>query len=157
MDVHTVSIGLGLIVSLLFTEFFGLAVGGMIVPGYIALSLHRPADVLLTVVVALATYGMVLLVSKLAFVYGRRRIVLMILFSFLIGSLVRAVPVLAAEGSGVAAGQSQGMMCVIGYIIPGLIALWIDRQGLVNTLGPLMTSAIIVRLALIILGMEILT
>ena len=157
MDVHTVAIGLGLIVSLLFTEFFGLAVGGMIVPGYIALSLHRPADILLTLGVALTTYGAVLLISKLAFVYGRRRIVLMILFGFLIGSLVRAVPVLAAEGAGLGAGQTAGMIGVIGYIIPGLIALWIDRQGLVATLAPLMTSAVIVRLALIILGMEILT
>ena len=34
MDTLTISIAVGLIVSLLFTERFGLSSGGMIVPGY---------------------------------------------------------------------------------------------------------------------------
>ena len=52
--------------------------------------------------------------------------------------------------------RNESLLCVIGFIIPGLIALWIDRQGLVETLAPLMTSAVVVRLALVLLGMEIL-
>jgi poly-gamma-glutamate biosynthesis protein PgsC/CapC len=156
MDVQTLSIGIGLIVSLLFTEIFGLSVGGMIVPGYVALSLHRPADVLVTLGVALVTYGGVRLISKVAFVYGRRKVVLMVLFGFVLGSLARTASVFAGDGATVAAGQSDSLFCVVGYIIPGLIALWIDRQGLVETLAPLLTSAVVVRLVLILLGMEIL-
>lgn len=159
MDVQTLSIGVGLIVSLMLTELFGLATGGMIVPGYIALSLDKPLDVVATLGVALATYGMVALVSKVAFVYGRRRIVLMVLVSFVIGSLVRATAAYAAAGLAATAttGSPQATLQVIGYIIPGLIALWVDRQGLVETLAPLVTSAVVVRLVLVLLGMEILT
>jgi hypothetical protein len=47
-------------------------------------------------------------------------------------------------------------IAVIGYIIPGLIAIWIDRQGLVETISVLLTAAVVVRLMLILLyGMEL--
>jgi hypothetical protein len=39
----------------------------------------------------------------------------------------------------------------IGHIIPGLIANWIERQGIVPTLCIMLTTAAIVRLLLIIL------
>mgnify|MGYP006180257055 CR=1 FL=1 len=42
--------------SLLFGELFGIAAGGMIVPGYFALNFHRPLDIVLTLTVALASY-----------------------------------------------------------------------------------------------------
>ena len=38
----------GLLVSLLFTELFGLAAGGMVVPGYIALYMTDPLSVVAT-------------------------------------------------------------------------------------------------------------
>jgi poly-gamma-glutamate biosynthesis protein PgsC/CapC len=153
MDVQTFSIGLGLVVSLLFTEVFGLASGGMIVPGYIALSLDKPLDIALTLAVALATYGAVLGISQFAIIYGRRRIALTLLVGFVIGSVVRtAFPYAGALPP--AAATTDAMVSVIGYIVPGLIALWIDRQGLIETVGPLMTSSVIVRLVLILVGME---
>ena len=43
MDTLTVSIAVGLIVSLLFTEMFGLSAGGMIVPGYLAIYYGWPS------------------------------------------------------------------------------------------------------------------
>jgi hypothetical protein len=43
---------------------------------------------------------------------------------------------------------------VIGYIVPGLIAIWLDRQGVVPTLGALFTSAVVVRLLLILVVPE---
>lgn len=155
MDPQITAIGLGLLISLLFTEVFGLSAGGMIVPGYVALQLHRPMDVALTLAVALATYGIVFGISKFAVVYGRRRIVLMILFGFLLGHLARTVlaNVYATESSH--AGMEPGLFCVIGFIVPGLIALWFDRQGSMQTLGTLLTTASVVRLALVVIGMEV--
>jgi len=55
VELLTLSIGIGLAASLLFSELFGLAAGGMIVPGYLALSLTRPFDLLLTVGAGLCT------------------------------------------------------------------------------------------------------
>jgi hypothetical protein len=38
----------------------------------------------------------------------------------------------------------------IGYIIPGLIAYWMSRQGVVETLCTMIMAAFIVRLALVV-------
>ena len=59
MDLPTIAIAIGLIVSLLFTEAFGLSAGGMIVPGYFALSLNQPLAVVLTLLAAGCTFGLV--------------------------------------------------------------------------------------------------
>ena len=40
---------------------------------------------------------------------------------------------------------------VIGYIIPGLIALWFNRQGILPTLSALLITSVLVRLVLIAL------
>lgn len=154
MDTLTLSIAIGLIVSLLFTEVFGLSAGGMIVPGYLAIHLDRPLTVLVTLLTAVATFAAVRAVSQVAIVYGRRRIVLMVLFGFLFGSLLRSLP--AAWGMAPTdPTQIPEYFCVIGYIIPGLIALWIDRQGWVETISPLLTSSVLVRLVLLIVGVEV--
>ena len=154
MDPLTVAIGLGLIVSLLFTEAFGLAAGGMIVPGYFALNFHRPMDIVLTLTVALAAYLVVHTVSRFAIIYGRRRIVLMLLTGFVIGHAVRVLLAVPAMGNSDSA-TADTAIAVIGYIVPGLIALWFDRQGLFETLGTVLTASAVVRLALIVIGMEV--
>ncbi len=42
-------------------------------------------------------------------------------------------------------------LTVIGYIIPGLVAIWIDRQGLVESFSALIIASVIVRIVLILL------
>ncbi|MEQ8791914.1 MAG: poly-gamma-glutamate biosynthesis protein PgsC [Pirellulaceae bacterium] len=155
MDAQTLAIAVGLIVSFAFSELYGLAAGGMIVPGYLAVSLNRPGTVALTLLAAVLTFAIVRLVSHYAIIYGRRRIVMMILVGFVVGSVMRgAIGLLTPEPAEGLAGEAW--FTVIGFIIPGLVALWIDRQGLVETLSPVLTSAVCVRLVLIVLGMEVL-
>ena len=67
------SVGIGLFVGLTFTELFGLASGGLIVPGYLALYLTEPLTVALTLGGGLLTYGVVRALSTFLIVYGRRR------------------------------------------------------------------------------------
>ena len=144
----TLAIGIGLAISLVFTEVFGLAAGGMVVPGYMAIAMSTPLDVVLTLATALLTYAVVHALSSLVIIYGRRRTVLMVLVGFILGALVRGwvgeqpeIPMLD--------------LAVIGYIIPGLIAIWLDRQGVVETLSTLLTASVVVRLVLLlILGEE---
>jgi poly-gamma-glutamate biosynthesis protein PgsC/CapC len=154
MDTLTLSIAIGLVVSLLFTEFFGLSAGGMIVPGYLALQLDRPLSVLATLVTAVATFLVVRAIGQVAIVYGRRRIVLMVLVGFVLGSLWRAIPGYTSIGI-VDPATVPDYFRVIGYIIPGLIALWMDRQGWLETVSPLLTSSVVVRLVLLIVGVEV--
>jgi poly-gamma-glutamate biosynthesis protein PgsC/CapC len=147
LELLPLSVGIGLAVSLLFTEAFGIAAGGMIVPGYLALALSRPLDVVFTVGAALITFVVVHAISAFVVVYGRRRTVLMILVGYLTGMLIRAVP-----GAELGGPEAQ----IVGYIIPGLIAIWLDRQGVVETLTALTTASIVVRLVLVaVVGAEL--
>jgi len=151
--VLTVAVGVGLAVSLVFSEIFGLAAGGMVVPGYFALSLDRPQDVVLTIGVGLVTYLVVHLMSTLIIIYGKRRTVLMILTGYLVRLFMDALPYDIVRGASLSGTVD---LKVIGYIIPGLIALWMDRQGLVETLSALLTASVVVRLILIlVLGADV--
>lgn len=154
------SVGLGLVVSLVFIEAFSVAAGGLIVPGYVALYLGRPLDVLLTLLAAGATLMVVRSTSFVSIVYGRRRTVLCILAGFLIGALMRTglqltgpAPEALATGAIEAGplGAPIWDLNVIGYIVPGLIAIWFDRQGVVPTVASLIIAAAVVRLALLLL------
>jgi poly-gamma-glutamate biosynthesis protein PgsC/CapC len=151
----TLSIGVGLAVSLLFSELFGLAAGGMVVPGYVALFLNKPVDVALTVGAGMATFLLVHTFSMITIVYGKRRTVLMILVGFLIGLGIEHLPVKVLDILASLGSASSGEAKVIGHIIPGLIGIWIDRQGLVETLSVLLTASVVVRLILILLGVEL--
>jgi len=144
VELLPLSIGIGLVVSLLFSEVFGLAAGGMVVPGYIALHLAHPADVALTLAAAFATFAVVHLLSSIMIVYGRRRTVLTILVGYLVGAILRSFSGAPVED------LANLDFAVIGYIIPGLIAIWMDRQGLVETLSSLLTASVAVRLVLIL-------
>lgn len=150
IELLPLSIGIGLVISLLFSEVFGITAGGMVVPGYIALHLANPMNVVLTLAVAFITFAIVHLLSSIIIVYGRRRTVLMILVGYLVGAVFRSF-----AGGDVGA-FTEVDFTVIGYIIPGLIAIWMDRQGTVETLSSLLTASVVVRLVLIlIIGSEL--
>ncbi len=158
METLVVSIAIGLVVSLLFTEAFGLTVGGMIVPGYLALYLDKPLTILLTIGAAFATWGLVRLVHRYTILYGRRRVVITMVIGFAVGMIVRGI--IAGVTHAMAdplvnsADPAAAMAAVVGFIIPGLIALWMDRTGPVMTLSPLLVASVVVRLVLIAAGLE---
>ena len=137
------AIGIGLVISLIFSETLGVAAGGMVVPGYIALMLEHPTRIVGTVVVSLVTLSMLKIFSRFMFIYGRRRLVITLLIGFILGELSRrflhiAMPRYTLEFQ------------TIGYIIPGLIANWMERQGILQTLSVMFITAVFVRLLLII-------
>jgi len=165
LNLLALSIGIGLVVSLLFSELFGLAAGGLVVPGYIALYLTRPIDVAITLAAALLTFFLIRIASTFVIIYGRRRTALMILVGYSVGVLLNAAlaaffeagvepPPVHVPVDQVAAivEASRGVLeaGVIGYIVPGLVAIWFDRQGVLPTTAALATSAVVVRLLLIL-------
>lgn len=141
-NIVTVSIGLGLVVSMFFSELLGIAAGGMVVPGYIALYLDKPQSIIYTLIISYITYFVVHSLSSIIIIYGRRRTLLMIIVGFFLGWLVRM--------SSIPFGKETIDLTIVGYIIPGLIAIWMDRQGILQTITSLVTSSIIVRLILIL-------
>lgn len=145
LDPLSLSIGIGLIVGLLFVEYIGLYAGGMVVPGYLALDMHTPGNIVLTIVDAIIIYLIMQLLSKFLIIYGRRRVALIVLIAFLLGVTMRQI-----FSSLYVATTLGHAYSVIGYIIPGLIALAIERQGLIETVTSLISASIIVRLFLIL-------
>ena len=133
-----IAIGPGIILSLFFTETLGVTAGGVIVPGYIALFLHQPQMVLGTFVISITTYLIVKLLSSFMLIYGKRRLVLSLLIGFFIGYFVKE-------------NVQDGSLLVIGNIIPGLIASWMDRQGVFRTISVILITASIVQLLLMLL------
>ena len=81
-----ISVGIGLVISLLFAEFLGLAAGGLVVPGYIALFWDKPLQIVGTIIAALFALSILKIISARSFIYGRRRLVLTILLGFTLAS-----------------------------------------------------------------------
>lgn len=141
------SIGLGLVVSLVFSEILGLAAGGLVVPGYIALYLDQPLRILGTVLAALVTFGFIRVLGRFVLLYGRRTMVFCVLAGFLFGYLTRYLLIFNAS---LELGVDTSLIQSIGYIIPGLIAYWMCRQGVVETLCTMIMASFLVRLALVV-------
>ncbi len=137
-----ISIGLGIIFSLVLSEALGVTAGGIIVPGYIALFLHQPIQVVSTFTVAVIVLIIIKLLSRVMFLYGKRRIVLALILGFFFGYLSRIIYIDTENINSVA---------VIGNIIPGLIANWMDRQGVIRTLSVVLLTAVIVKLMVMII------
>ena len=51
-----ITLGLGIAFSLILSETLGVTAGGVIVPGYIALHLHQPDQVLMTFIAVSYTH-----------------------------------------------------------------------------------------------------
>ena len=133
-----ISIGLGIILSLVLSETLGVTAGGIIVPGYISLYLHQPVQVLVTFLVAILVWAIIQGMGRVMFLYGKRRIILGFFFGYISRNFI-FVP------------EDIGSVAVIGNIIPGLIANWMDRQGIVRTLSVVILTAVMVKLAVILL------
>lgn len=144
-----IAIGLGMVISLFLTETIGVMAGGIIVPGYFALYLHNPLMVITTFLISLFTYATVMFISKFMLIYGRRRLILCLLLGFFFGYLLRIF--LDTNGFQISVNNKLIDLEYIGYIIPGLIASWMDRQGVLRTVSVILIVASIVNLFMMLL------
>jgi poly-gamma-glutamate biosynthesis protein PgsC/CapC len=93
--------------------------------------------------VSFVTYLAIRVVSRFMFVYGRRRMVIAILLGFIFGYLSRQILSYEALAADV-------RLESIGFIIPGLIANWFERQGVVKTVATMLIAAPLVRILVIV-------
>lgn len=138
-----ITIGLGIALSLILSETLGVTAGGIIVPGYIALYLDQPLQIAITFIVAVIVVGMIKLLSQYMFIYGKRRMVLALILGFLGGYISRNFIFSPIDNLSLA---------VIGNIIPGLIASWMDRQGIIRTMAVVIITAVIVKLTVMLIS-----
>ncbi|MEE9464816.1 MAG: poly-gamma-glutamate biosynthesis protein PgsC [Candidatus Neomarinimicrobiota bacterium] len=136
------SIFLGILLGFVYYELVGLTPGGIIIPGYIAIFLDRGWMLLTTLLVVLITLLLIMGLSRLVILYGRRAFLAAVMIGFLlkwgIESYLIGIPGVTHE------------LEVIGYIIPGLIANEMRKQGIGATLASLLvvsgTTHLLVRL-----------
>ena len=139
-------IGIGMVLSLFLTETLGVTAGGIIVPGYIAMNLENPERLVITFGISIITFLLIKLLSQYIMVYGKRRLVLALLIGFLLGYLSRSENIITA-------GLGTTDFMVIGNIIPGLIANWMDRQGVLRTISTVLITAGITKLCIMTISM----
>ena len=139
-------IGIGMVLSLFLTETLGVTAGGIIVPGNIAMNLENPERLVITFGVSILTFLIIKLLSKFIMVYGKRRLVLALLIGFLLGYMSRSE-------NNITAGLGTTDFIVIGNIIPGLIANWMDRQGVLRTISTVLITAGITKLCIMTISM----
>ena len=137
---------IGMVLSLFLTETLGVTAGGIIVPGYIAMNLENPERLVITFGVSIITFLLIKLLSQYIMVYGKRRLVLALLIGFLLGYLSRSENMITA-------GLGTTEFMVIGNIIPGLIANWMDRQGVLRTISTVLITAGITKLCIMTISM----
>jgi len=137
------AITLGLILSLLSYEVFGLAAGGIVVPGYIALQLNHPDRLAGILGVSLLTFLIIKMLGKYTFLYGRRQMVLSLLIGCLLANFSRYFLSLNIASTTLE-------LQAVGWVIPGLIAHWFAKQGIFKTISVLFVSSVLVRLILIL-------
>lgn len=141
-----IAVGLGIVLSLILSETVGVTAGGLIVPGYIAFNLHDPLRVIGTMGVSLLVFLIVKGLSIKILIYGKRRLAFCLLLGFLLGYLSKLYMYFPEDNVNLAA---------IGNIIPGLIANWMERQGVLRTISVVIITASIIQLLMMLLGLEI--
>jgi len=139
------AITLGLIFSLLSYEVFGLAAGGIVVPGYIALHLAQPDRLAGIVIVSLSTFLIIKILGKYTFIYGRRQMVMCLLVGCLLANFSREFLLIDFTTT------STVQLQAVGWVVPGLIAHWFGKQGIYRTICVLLITSVLVRLLVIII------
>ena len=139
-----VAIGFGVIISLFFLETFGAAAGGIVVSGYIEMYLHQPLTIFATLTISFVVFGIVKLLGRVMFIYGRRRMVITVLLGFILGWYADTYGIFSTV-------PSNYSVDVIGFIIPGLIANAMEKQGIIKTLSVMTIAAVLVRFILILI------
>lgn len=119
---------IGTLLSLIYVEFTNVLPAGIVIPGYLALSLDNPISILGTFVVSTLTYFIVVHgISKVTILYGKRKFATMIVVAILLKMATDFVI------GGTLFGPTE--LAALGVIVPGLIANTIQRQGVLVTLG----------------------
>jgi hypothetical protein len=77
--------------------------------------------------------------------FGRRQLVLGVLLGYLIGFVTKVMPPIHL-------GQASLDISTIGFVIPGLIAYWMGRQGVVQTISTLLVAGVLARLIITVIS-----
>lgn len=124
----TVALIIGVVLSLLFAEKTGIVPAGLVVPGYLALTITEPAYFVSIFLVSFVTYLIVMKgLSRYMILYGRRKFSMMLI----VGIAIKLIFDYTVPMDEIQVTSIQE----IGIIVPGIIANTIQRQGVMPTVA----------------------
>ena len=141
-ELARLTIILGIVVSTIIYKRTGLTLGGVIVCGYLALFVGQPMHILVTLVVAYITYQIVYKVLQKHFMLNGRKLFEV---EILIGLIGQALWITVIQLLGLLQ-IDLTILYGIGFVLPGVIAHDMGRQGAKNTLGSILLGVSIVAL-----------
>jgi poly-gamma-glutamate biosynthesis protein PgsC/CapC len=148
-DEETVRLALvlGVVVGTLVYERLQITTGGAIVPGYLALFILAPLSIAVTLASGYLTYRIVNgPIARRAILYGRRKFEVEVLVGLAIVALLYGIAQLRFAPPPVATA-----LYGIGFVLPGVIAHDMFRQGPATTLTAIVGSVAVVGLAVFVL------
>lgn len=121
---NELALTLSIFIGFAFQSMFSLFSGGLVSAGYIALYLTSPLRLLITFSLSLVIWLLIKALGSCTILFGRRRFAITMVISILLSYLIEIVLVRFSLPVD---------LRIIGYIVPGLIANDMERQGVLKT------------------------
>lgn len=126
IDMLQTAVVISIVLGFLSSEFLGILSGGMISAGYLAFYFEQPYRIISTLSMAIIICLIVKLLQRYIILFGRRRFMLTILLSIFLSQIV--------DGSLILLAGINADFRLVGYIISGLIANDMEKQGIFKTI-----------------------
>ena len=120
-ELETLCLAVGIVLGMVFYQKTGLASGGIITPGVIALYIGDPLNVGIALVAGVLTWLILEGLVRFTGIYGRQRLAAALLIAL---ALRYPLVALTAETS-----------LWLGWVVPGLVGADMQRQGATVTLA----------------------
>lgn len=134
-----VAFAVGMAISLLLEELFGISAGGIIVPGYMGLLFNQPLLAFFSYVIAFITFLIInYVMPHFVILYGKRKFVATLMVALILKLILdRFYPLIPFVSL-----EYRGM----GIVVPGLLASTFAKQGIKITLPVSLLAAFAVYL-----------
>jgi poly-gamma-glutamate biosynthesis protein PgsC/CapC len=141
-ELARLTIILGIVVSTIIYKRTGLTLGGVIVCGYLALFVGQPAHIIVTLMISYITYQIVYKVLQKRYMLNGRKLFEV---EILVGLVLQVSWLTIIRLFGLN-DIDLGFLYGIGFVLPGVIAHDMGRQGPRNTIGSILLGVLIVSL-----------
>ncbi len=141
-ELARLTIILGIVVSTIIYKRTGLTLGGVIVCGYLALFVSQPLHIIVTLAIAYITYQIVYKVLQKRFMLNGRKL---FEIEILVGLVFQVLWIVIIRFLGTV-NLELSILYGIGFVLPGVIAHDMGRQGARNTIGSILLGVSIVAL-----------
>ncbi|HEU0297763.1 MAG TPA: poly-gamma-glutamate biosynthesis protein PgsC/CapC [Anaerolineales bacterium] len=143
-ELARLTIILGIVVSTIIYKRTGLTLGGVIVCGYLALFVGQPSHIVITLVISYITFQIVYKVLQKRYMLNGRKLFEV---EILVGLVLQVFWLTIIKIIGMN-NIDLTVLYGIGFVLPGVIAHDMGRQGAKNTVGSILLGVFIISLVI---------